>query len=91
MKVVPDIAEVYQEQLPSEDQGVRESYARECATQDRITKMKLSGWKKGYNLTFRPGVADYDILFPELKFTEKENLPRIKMKELKPLTLAEDL
>lgn len=91
MRANPDIIRlrpvaqiVYEEQLPSELPGVKESITRGDDTLARVEKMKLEAALKGMLVTFGIHVNDPESrkFFEEPVRQRKEGLPSLKLSEV---------
>lgn len=85
------ISIVYEDVMPSDNIGVKESYSRELATLARIEDMKKKALFQGRIITLKSHahLEETQQLFIEPKRPKRENIPRIKMSELKPLELLD--
>jgi len=84
MKNLFPIAQHYEEHLPSENAGVKESEARLQATQERWNKMKFEAMLKGYIITGQSQAHHEDAQkhFQESELPKHPDAPKIKIKDL---------
>lgn len=80
----PMTEQVYTEDYPSEDGDVRKSVDTAESTLERVTEMKKQAMLKGIIMHMTPRVNDPESvkLFTIPEFAPKENLPRMKMKDV---------
>jgi len=84
MKHLVPIAQHYEENLPSESAGVKESEARLQATQERWAKIKYQAMLQGYLITGHTQAHHEDVQkhFEEKSLPKHPDSPRLKVKDL---------